>query len=384
MPNAPDLTPELPEGVDVGPGPFPQIGGFVIGEQSRTQIHVARPFVLAPMSGVTDSPFRQTIQAASEQGVGLLVTEFISVEGLTRANLKAAARMSFDPVIERPIEVQIFGADLERMVHAAVLIEESGAQGVDINCGCPAPKVVKRGGGAELMRQCDTLARIVEATATAVRIPVTVKIRAGWSADSINAVAIAKACESAGAQAIAVHGRTRMQLYAGKADWQIVDDVAKAVRVPVIGSGDVCTPQEAVWRLQTTAAKGVMIGRAAIMNPWIFRQIDDLIAGRPVRDPTPADRAQLLHRFADLMGGRMPDHAIPGRLKQLLARMTKGFSHGSLLREKVMRAATAQDMFVWIDGFFDAVAADDLPHWVQMARPEVAQVELDDHAGIIT
>jgi nifR3 family TIM-barrel protein len=370
MPNAPDPTPEIRAAVDLPPGPHPEVKSFRIAGQ----VQVDKPFILAPMSGVTDSPFRRTVQMASRGGVGLLVTEFISIEGLTRANLKAAARMSFCAEEEQPLSVQIFGADIVRMVEAAKLIEESGAQVVDINCGCPAPKVVKRGGGAELMRHCDHLARIVEAVAEAVRIPVTVKIRSGWSADSINAVPVAQAVERAGARMLAVHGRTRLQLYSGEADWGIIDEVARSVAIPVVGSGDVCTPEEAVWRYRSTAVAGVMIGRAAIMNPWIFGQIDDLVAGRPARPVTSADRVHLLKSFRDLMVGRMPDHAIPGRLKQLLARMTKGFAHGSLLREKAMRARDTAEMFHWIDGFFAAVDADTLEQWALEARQPPVQV----------
>jgi tRNA-dihydrouridine synthase B len=375
MPNAPELSPDIRPDLQLPAGPFPDVSGFVIGGQVR----VENPFVLAPMSGVTDSPFRRMVQTAAGGAVGLLVTEFISIEGLTRANMKAAARMAFHED-EKPLSVQIFGADIERMVHAAQIIEESGAQVVDINCGCPAPKVVKRGGGAELLRHCDHLARLVEATAKAVKIPVTVKIRSGWSHDSINAIQVAKAVESAGAQMLAVHGRTRVQLYTGEADWTIVDEVAQTIGIPVVGSGDVCTPEEAVWRYRSTAASGVMIGRAAIMNPWIFGQIADLVAGRPVRVVGNAERVRLLQHFRDMMQGMMPEHAIPGRLKQLLARMTKGFCYGSLLREKAMRARTTEEMFHWIESFFAAEGEEAIEAWALQARASqtATQVALAD------
>lgn len=364
MANAPELIPDARCHLDPPDGPFPDVHGFDIGGQ----VHVARPFILAPMSGVTDSPFRRMVQCASGGGVGLLVTEFISIEGLTRANMKAATRMAYVVAEEHPLSVQIFGAEIDRMVHAARIVEASGAQVLDINCGCPAPKVVRKGGGAELLRQGDHLARLIEATVKAVKIPVTVKIRSGWGADCINAVDIAKKVEAAGAAMLAVHGRTRLQLYTGQADWEIVDEVAKNVGIPVIGSGDVCTPQEAVWRYQTTAVAGVMIGRAAIMNPWIFGQIDDLVCGRPVRVVDNRERLRLLEHFRDMMSGDMPEHAIPGRIKQLLARMTKGFAHGSLLREKAMRAQTTAEMFEWIASFFAAVDEDRLEPWVEHAR----------------
>ncbi len=336
-------------------------------------VRVERPFVLAPMSGVTDSAFRRTVQRASRNTVGLLVTEFISIEGLTRSNLKSAMRLAFDPLIERPLSVQIFGAEIVRMADAARIVADHGAQIVDINCGCPAPKVVRRGGGAELLRQGDHLARLVEATVAAVSIPVTVKIRSGWSADCVNAVEIAQKCVGAGAQMITVHGRTRMQLYTGEADWAIVDAVARAVPVPVVGSGDVTTPGEALYRLATTQAAGVMIGRAAIMNPWIFGQLADLVAGRPERPITGHDRLTLLRAFRDMQAERVPEFAIPGRMKQLLARMTKGFAHGTLLRERAMRAQTTAEMFHWIEGFFEAVDAGTVTAWADAARPEAVE-----------
>lgn len=368
MPNAPDLVASDRPDIAPAPGPQTYVHGFTVGGQ----VAIDRPFILAPMSGVTDSPFRRTVQAASGGAVGLLVTEFLSIEGLTRSNLKTAMRMAFHTEEERPLSVQVFGADAERMAQAARVVAETGAQIVDINCGCPAPKVVRRGGGAELMRQCDALARLVETTVRAVSIPVTVKIRSGWSADSINALQVARMVEDAGAAMLAVHGRTRMQMYTGSADWDLVDAVAQSVRIPVVGSGDVTTAQEALWRMRTTRVAGVMIGRAAIMNPWIFGQIDDLVSGRPMRQPSGADRLALLASFRDRMAGRLPDHAIPGRIKQLLARMTKGFAHGSLLRERALRAHTTAEMFEWIEGFFGAADAGEVERWAEQARRSVA------------
>ncbi len=363
MANAPELTPSSSAALGVGPGPHTDIRPFSIGP-----VHIERPFVLAPMSGVTDSAFRRMCGLASTDTVGLYVTEFISIEGLTRANMKSAARLAFDASVERPLSVQIFGGEVDRMASAAQIAEEGGAQIVDINCGCPAPKVVKRGGGAELMRQCDTLARLVEKTVNAVKVPVTVKIRSGWGNDSINAVQVAKMCEAAGAQMICVHGRTRLQLYTGLADWGVVSDVAANVKVPVVGSGDVTTAEEAIWRMRMPGVAGVMIGRAAIMNPWIFGQIDDLIQGKPQRTVDGAERLRVLRAFAEMAAERIPAHAIPGRLKQVLARMTKGMEFGSLLRERAMRAHTTEAMFDWIERFFVAADAGELDSWAVGAR----------------
>lgn len=368
MANAPELVPAVDPAHALTPGPQTDIRPFVIGGR----VHVNKPFVLAPMSGVTDSAFRRMCGMASTDSVGLYVTEFISIEGLSRSNMKSAARMAFDPEVERPLSIQIFGAEIERMVTAAKIAEDAGAQIVDINCGCPAPKVVKRGGGAELMRQSEHLARLVERTTAALRVPVTVKIRSGWNHDSINAVQVAKMVENAGAQMIAVHGRTRTQLYTGLADWSVVQDVAANVRVPVVGSGDVTTAEEAIFRARMPGIAGVMIGRAAIMNPWIFGQIDDLVAGRPQRTVDGAERLRVLRSFARMTGERMPEWAVPGRLKQVLARMTKGMEYGSLLREKAMRSHSTPEMFEWIERFFVAYDAGNMDDWANSAREPTA------------
>jgi len=370
MANAPECSPFDRPAIDLPAGPQPKVVAFDVGGQ----VHVEKPFILAPMSGVTDSPFRRMVQSASQGAVGLLVTEFISIEGLTRKNMKSAARMAFDAEAEKPLSVQIFGGELERMGNAAKIIEESGAQIVDINCGCPAPKVVRRGGGAELLRQCDLLARLVEGTVKSVRIPVTVKIRTGWSSDTINALQIAKMVEEAGASMLAVHGRTRMQMYTGEADWGLIAEVAKHVSIPVVGSGDVTTPQEAVWRYNSSGVAGVMIGRAAIMNPWIFAQIDDVVAGLPPREIDSRERIRVLREFAAMMAVSMPDHVLPGRLKQVLARMTKGFSYGSLLRERAMRAHTTVEMFDWIEAFFGALDDGSVEQWAERVRSQITAV----------
>lgn len=361
MSNAPDLLPSTAP-FALGDAPI-QFAPFAIGP-----VPIAKPLVLAPMSGVTDTAFRQMVQEASGGAVGLLVTEFVSIEGLTRQNLKSAMRLAFDPAREHPLAIQIFGGETARMVQAAQMAADAGAAIVDINCGCPAPKVVRRGGGAELMRNCDQLEAIVAEVAKAISIPVTVKIRAGWDHSSINAVEVARRCEAAGAQAIAVHGRTRAQMYTGRADWELVAEVARNVKVPVIGSGDIASPEAALGVLARSPIRGVMIGRAAIMNPWIFGQIADVAAGRPARMVTPAERVRILRLYSNLQSERMPESVVPGRLKQVLARMTKGFSHGNLLRERAMRAQTTAEMFEWIEGFFAAIASDDLEAWCQRAR----------------
>lgn len=363
MTSKPDL-PWHPAVPDTPNAPADDVRGFSIGGK----VWLERPFALAPMSGVTDTAFRRMVQLASRGTVGLFVTEFISIDGLTADNVLARTRMLFDPELERPISVQIFGANPKRMAEAARVAADRGAQIVDINCGCPAPRVVRRGGGAELMRQPELLARLVQATVEAVDVPVTVKIRSGWDEADRNAVQIARLAEDAGAAMVAVHGRTRVQLYAGDPDWSLVAQVAQAVKIPVVGSGDIASAQDALDRLRTSGCAGVMIGRGAIMNPWIFGQIDDLVAGRAPREPDNAERLALLRGFAAMMAEIMPDYAIPGRLKQLLARLTKGMPHGMLLRGRVLREPTTALMFEWIERFFEAADNGTLDAFAEAAR----------------
>ncbi len=357
MSNKPEL-PWIPPSRTAPDGPAAWVKGFRVGN-----VEVKRPFILAPMSGVTDTAFRRTVQIAGRETTGLLVTEFICIEGLTNANLKARTRLAFDAQLERPLAVQIFGYEIARMAEAARICEAAGADIVDINCGCPAPKIVRKGGGAELMRQPDHLARMVESTVAAVDIPVTVKIRTGWDDACINALEVSRQCERAGAQMIAIHGRTRKQLYGGQPDWDLIAEVADHVDVPVVGSGDIADAAGALYRLRESGCAGVMIGRAAVMNPWIFGQVDDLVQGRVARVADDAERLRVLAGFRDMMRAYIPERAIPGRLKQLLARLTKGFDHGGLLRHRVLRAKTTEEMFEWIESFFAATDEGRIDQW---------------------
>jgi len=261
------------------------------------------------------------------------------------------------------LSVQIFGADVERMADAARVVEEAGADVVDVNCGCPAPKVVRRGGGADLLKEPDKLARIVEATRAAVKIPVTVKIRSGWDEQSLNAVDIARKAEAAGAAMIAVHGRTRTQLYRGQADWEIVADVKQAVRIPVLGSGDVVTAEAGLARLRDSGVDGVMIGRGAILNPWIFGQIMNLITGEAPHVTTLKDRQDAIVSYRWMLAEQMPPRGVQGRLKQLLARLTKGMPYGTVAREAVMRLTDPDEIVARLADFFEALREERIERW---------------------
>jgi nifR3 family TIM-barrel protein len=301
------------------------------------------------MAGVTDSSFRRLIKELG--GVGLIVTEFISVEGITRGNMRTHRMMKFLPE-ERPLSIQIFGYDDARMVAAAEIIEETGADIVDINCGCPAKKVVNGGGGSSLLRDLPQLEKILRGIRKAVSIPVTMKIRTGWDDTSINAVDVARLIEDCGGDMVAIHGRTRQQGYSGLANWDVIAAVKQAVSIPVIGCGDITTPEQALNRLAETGVDAVMIGRGAIANPWIFRQTSELMHDQPVYQPALSEKHRVLHRYHELLRDELPERALSGKLKQMCGYFTHGLAGGARLRERVFHSQTISDIYQQIDEYF--------------------------------
>lgn len=292
----------------------------MIKSYSVRHINVSPGLVLSPMSGVTTRPFRRLIKEYNPGAVGLVVSEFVSVEGMTRGSRRTLEMMKFSEE-ERPYCVQIFGYDVDRMRDAALMVQDIGADMVDINCGCPAPKVVKRGGGCELMRQPDHLRQVIREVRRAVSIPLTLKIRAGWDESSRNAIEIAKMAESEGIEALAVHGRTRAQLYRGLADWSLVQEVAEHLSIPVLGSGDVIDRASAEERLQGKVA-GLFIGRASIWNPLVFGEI---VSGeRDTLRNNHGKMLEVLFRYIELLREDFHDSSCAGKLKQIASQMCRG------------------------------------------------------------
>ena len=294
------------------------------------------------MAGVTDLIFRRICK---EMGADVMVTEFVSAEGIMQADERTRKYTEFDEG-QRPVGVQLFGADGERMGEAARKIIDKGLAGrvpdfIDINFGCPVNKVVSRNGGSSLLRDCPLLASVAEGVHKAVGmdVPVTAKIRIGWDADSVNAVKVAKTLEDCGMQAIAVHGRTRAQGYSGEADWETIDAVARAVSVPVIGNGDIATGADLAKRKNETAVSGVMIGRAAMQNPWVFREAKYFLETGSVMEPVPLEeRWELILRHCRMAvesnrygNERQTLTAMRGRLMAYC----KGFPGAKELRQKL-------------------------------------------------
>jgi tRNA-dihydrouridine synthase B len=324
--------------------------------------------LLAPMAGVTDTVFRRVIRGLG--GCGLIMTEFTSSEGLAREAARTLHYLDFQPD-EHPIAAQLFGAKPEVMGAAAALVEDLGFDTVDINLGCPAKKVVKCGGSG-LLRDLPLVGEILRAVRAAVRIPLTIKIRSGWDEHHIVAAEVARLAEGLGVEAIAVHPRTRVQALNGRADWSIICDVKQAVKIPVIGNGDIRTPMDAARMVAETGCDAVMIGRAAATNPWIFRQMEqyfsldtgtvcagDLDMSRGVREydePSESGRYELLSQyFRSLIESGMPDAL--GKMKHFACWFTHGVHNGAQLRHLVHSARTPAEVLDRVDGFFAAAPA---------------------------
>lgn len=317
-------------------------------------IEINPPLILSPMAGVTDYTFRRLIKRRG--GVGLVVSEFISVEGLTRGNPKSKRQMRFDED-ERPYAVQIFGGQPERMAMGAEMAEEVGADILDVNCGCPAPKVVKNGGGSGLLRDMPRLETILKEIKKSISIPLTLKVRTGYSDASINVVDVAQMAEQCGVEHIQVHGRTREQGYKGLANWDIIKQVKQAVNIPVSGNGDITSIEYGMRRWREAGTDGVLIGRGAMQNPWIFRQFHDAIEGREPYQPDLDEKKDVLLEFFGLCREEMPEIVALGKMKQLAGQFTKGLVGGAQFRQKLYHSHSADEILDNITVYFETLGS---------------------------
>jgi tRNA-dihydrouridine synthase B len=315
-------------------------------------ISIDPPLILSPMAGVTDYTFRRLIKRRG--GVGLVVSEFISVEGLTRGNPKSKRQMRFDEE-ERPFAVQIFGGQVERMVMGAEMAQEVGADILDVNCGCPAPKVVRNGGGSGLLRDVPRLETILKEIKKAITIPLTLKLRTGFSESTINVVDVAKVAEQCGVEHIQVHGRTRDQGYKGLANWDLIRQVKEAVSIPVSGNGDITSIEYGLARWREAGTDGILIGRGAMQNPWIFRQFADAIAGREIYHPGLEEKKSVLLEFFGMCREEMPELAALGKMKQLAGQFTKGLIGGAQFRQTLYHSHSAEEILDNISTYFSSL-----------------------------
>ncbi len=313
---------------------------------------IENKIILAPMAGVSNSPFRVL---SREFGAGLVFAEMVSDKGLLHSNEKTI-KLLYMTAAEKPMAQQIFGSDLKSMVDAAVYIDKhSNADIIDINMGCPVPKVaIKAQAGASLMKNPDLIYEIVYSIVKQVSKPVTVKIRSGWDSDTINAVEVAKQIEKAGASAITVHARTRAQGYSGFADWDVIKAVKESVAIPVIGNGDVVDGPSAKKMLDYTGCDAVMIGRGALGNPWVFREIDAYLKDGTILDkPTHQEIKEMIIHHLESLCELKGEHIGVLEMRSHGPWYLKGIEHASTLRKQLSQAKTKEEVIGFVNAFFE-------------------------------
>jgi len=344
------------EGVAVGAAELERPAattGFRIGD-----VPIDSPFVLAPLAGVSDSPFRRL---AREQGAAAVYTEMVSSDGLVRGSQATLEYCAFDPS-ERPIGIQVFGSDPAIMADAARVLNDLPAEQrpdvIDINMGCPVRKVVNRCAGAALLQDVPRIAAIVERMAAATPLPVTAKIRLGWDGDSRNVVEVARTLESAGAQAVAIHARTRAEKFEGHAHWEMIGEAKRAVRIPVIGNGDVRTAADAVRMVSETGCDGVMLGRAAFGDPWVFARVRALVErGETLPPPTAEMRLAAGVRHLALLSDAVGPELAAREMRKHVAWYIKGLPNSARVREQVNHARTAHELAQLLRAYLEELAA---------------------------
>jgi nifR3 family TIM-barrel protein len=377
-------------------------------------VRIAPATILAPMAGVTDTVFRRFIRNASfvrsaqdvmappkegdrdsatseldqaqnpdgreqkpsavfeKSACGLLMTEFTSADGLFRTRESKRKRYLTFYEDEHPISAQLFGSDPYTLAESAKIVEDAGFDLVDLNLGCPAKRVVKCNGGSGLLKDLPVIGTIFEAVRAAVKIPFTVKFRLGWDDENIVCVPLAKMAENCGLNGVALHARTREQGYSGNARWEWIAAVKDAVKIPVVGNGDIRTPEDAIAMVAQTGCDGVMIGRTAASNPWIFRQIRQHAETGRYDQPTEADRYQMIRTYFKMLVDETM-HGSPGKMKQFVAWFTHGIPGGSALRRACYDAHTGPAILASVERFFEELLSGKAPEQL----PVVVETEMD-------
>lgn len=341
-------------------------------------VQLDSPTALAPMEGVTDRAFRALIRGVG--GCGLTVTEFVSSESLKRNDRKAWQNAELDPN-EHPVSIQIYGRDPQAMAEAAKECEGLGADIIDLNLGCPSKQVTGGCSGSALMKEPKRAQAIFKAVKAAITIPMTVKMRLGWDHDQLNATEIAYSAQEEGAEMIAVHGRTRMQMYRGSADWSAIKAVSDKVRVPVLVNGDILNAQGALKALKESGAQGVMIGRGAVRDPWVFKRVNAALLGQEFQEPPLEERLSSLKQYFDYLvqGVNSEKHAC-GRIKKVIGLFTRGLPYGDELRQEIFHQHELANIYQATEAYFARLQSEGINQFGKLYDATPRSIQLDERS----